>query len=90
VRALINRLDDLFDQGLTLGPQALCAAWSARFEPVGRLVRVQTVSTTIAGRLLEADIQHGLTLATDSGAVDRIPTRDILALTCDDVELSPV
>jgi BirA family transcriptional regulator, biotin operon repressor / biotin---[acetyl-CoA-carboxylase] ligase len=89
-RALVARLDDLYDRGRTLGPGALGTLWRTRFEPLGRLVRVQTASETLTGHLLDADLLDGLTLASTDGPPGRIPALDVVALTYDDDAHSPV
>jgi BirA family transcriptional regulator, biotin operon repressor / biotin---[acetyl-CoA-carboxylase] ligase len=89
-RALIERLDDLYDQGLSAGAYVLCEPWRARFESIGRLVQVQTTSATVSGRLLDADLQSGLTLTSADGPPGLIPTVDVVSLTCADDPLPSV
>jgi BirA family biotin operon repressor/biotin-[acetyl-CoA-carboxylase] ligase len=83
-RALIERLDELYDQGLTHGPQALQESWRARLESIGLRVRVQTTSGVLCGRLLDADLVSGLQMETGDGRDGRIATHEVVALTCDD------
>lgn len=80
-RRLILRLDALYDQGLSSGPDHLTAFWQARFEPLGQRVRVQTSSNVYHGRLVDADLQRGLVLESSPGW---IAAHEVLALSCDD------
>jgi BirA family biotin operon repressor/biotin-[acetyl-CoA-carboxylase] ligase len=92
-RALIRRLDDWYDRGRSLGPDALNPAWRDRSEHLGRMVRVATPSGAYVGRLVDLDLRRGLTLANPgspseadrNGLERRFSVRDVLALTpCDD------
>jgi BirA family biotin operon repressor/biotin-[acetyl-CoA-carboxylase] ligase len=85
-RDLIRRLDLWYDRGLREGPSSLNAAWRGRSEHLGRRVKVTTPSETLSGRLLDLDIQAGLSLgpgeAPDgpAGAVLRVPIASVVAL----------
>lgn len=81
---LIVRLDELYDQGVTRGPDDLTRLWQARFEPLGRLVRVQTASAEYRGRLVDADLQRGLVLDGPRGGTGWIASPEVLALSCED------
>ena len=62
VRDLIRRLDRWYDQGVRDGPSSLSVAWRNLSEHLGRRVRVTTPIQVREGRLLDLDIQRGLTL----------------------------
>ncbi len=69
-RDLIRRLDHWYDASLASGCEILNDSWRALSEHIGRLVRVATPSGTRAGRLVDLDVRHGLTLAGEE-AEDR-------------------
>lgn len=86
-RALIRRIDDWYDRGWSLGPDALNPAWRDRSEHLGRMVQVTTPSGSHVGRLIDLDLRRGLTLAESdqNGRVQQFSVRDVLTLTpCQD------
>jgi BirA family transcriptional regulator, biotin operon repressor / biotin---[acetyl-CoA-carboxylase] ligase len=66
-RDLIRRLDHWYGASLSFGCETLNAPWCARSEHVGRDVRVDTPTGPRAGRLVDLDVRHGLTLALETG-----------------------
>jgi BirA family biotin operon repressor/biotin-[acetyl-CoA-carboxylase] ligase len=80
-RDLLRRLDHWYDAGLREGPSALAPAWRSRCEHLGRPVRVTTATGVFAGRLVDVDLEHGLSLepAPGSGLV-RVPLDAVTAL----------
>lgn len=88
-RALIRRLDAWYDQGWSLGPDALTPAWRDRSEHLGQQVQVATPSGSYVGRLVDLDLRRGLTLTkSDGNGLDRrFSIRDILALSPYDAEI---
>ncbi|OJW17092.1 MAG: biotin--[acetyl-CoA-carboxylase] ligase [Planctomycetales bacterium 71-10] len=83
-RDLLRRLDHWYDVGLRDGPSALAPAWRSRCEHLGRPVRVTTPTGVLAGRLVDVDLEHGLSLepAPGSGLV-RVPLDAVTALAAD-------
>lgn len=79
-RALIRRLDHWYDRGWSLGPSSLDQPWRDRSEHLGRIVRVDTRSGPLVGRLDDMSLRHGLTLRTPAARETRIPVREVLAL----------
>lgn len=65
-RDLIRRLDHWYEASLSFGCETLNGPWCARSEHVGRDVRVVTPTGPRAGRLLDLDVRHGLTLALET------------------------
>ncbi|MDG3008014.1 biotin--[acetyl-CoA-carboxylase] ligase [Paludisphaera mucosa] len=61
-RDLIRRLDRWYDASLREGPSALSLAWRDHCEHLGRPVRVATATGVLAGRLVDVDLEQGLTL----------------------------
>jgi BirA family biotin operon repressor/biotin-[acetyl-CoA-carboxylase] ligase len=61
-RDLIRRLDDCYDRVLSQGPSSLSASWRALSEHLGQMVRVVTPLEQYRGRLVDLDLQDGLTL----------------------------
>jgi BirA family biotin operon repressor/biotin-[acetyl-CoA-carboxylase] ligase len=80
VRALLQRLDHWYGRGCSQGPESLNAPWRDRSEHLGRLVRVETRSGPIVGRLEDLDLRHGLTLSLRPGGMLPVSGRDVLAL----------
>lgn len=66
-RALIRRLDVLYDEGMRLGTGPLALAWRGRLEPLGRDLTLSTASGDVEGRLVEADLIRGLRVAPRGG-----------------------
>jgi BirA family biotin operon repressor/biotin-[acetyl-CoA-carboxylase] ligase len=64
-RDLIGRLDDWYGRTLAAGPEALSGPWRARSEQLGSVVRVVTPSDQVRGRLVDLDLERGLTLELD-------------------------
>ncbi|HWE39076.1 MAG TPA: biotin--[acetyl-CoA-carboxylase] ligase [Isosphaeraceae bacterium] len=79
-RGLIRRLDALYEEGLDRGPGALNAPWRDRLEPIGQPAVAETPTGPVAGRLIDADLRDGLTLATGSGAIRRLRAAEVMAL----------
>jgi BirA family biotin operon repressor/biotin-[acetyl-CoA-carboxylase] ligase len=71
-RELIQRLDAWYDTSRTFGCASLNQSWRDRSEHLGRTVLVTTPTGTRTGRLVDLDVQLGVTLAldarTDTGA----------------------
>ena len=67
-RDLIRRLDRWYDASLREGPGPVSAAWRDLCEHIGRPVRVETASGTIAGVLADVDLRDGLALEPEPGA----------------------
>jgi len=61
-RDLIRRLDIWYEQSLSTGPGVLNHPWRDRSEHLGKLVRVVTRADELRGRLIDLDLDHGLTL----------------------------
>jgi BirA family transcriptional regulator, biotin operon repressor / biotin---[acetyl-CoA-carboxylase] ligase len=92
VRDLVRRLDHWYEASLSLGCETLNASWCARSEHLGREVRVITPAGPLAGRLVDLDVRHGLTLALEEMGPDpdarggrtaplvRLPMAEVLAL----------
>jgi BirA family biotin operon repressor/biotin-[acetyl-CoA-carboxylase] ligase len=89
-RALIRRLDALYEEGLSRGPEALNAPWRDRLEPIGRPAVAETPAGPVAGRLIDADLRDGLTLATGAGHVRRLRAAEVVALSAVDGGPPPV
>jgi BirA family biotin operon repressor/biotin-[acetyl-CoA-carboxylase] ligase len=64
-RDLIRRLDHWYDASQAGGAVVLSAPWRARSEHLGKTVRVVTPSHHFVGRLVDLDLDHGLTLALE-------------------------
>lgn len=79
-RALIRRLDVLYETSRRDGAAVLNAPWRARSEHVGRQVAVSTPTGTALGRLDALDLGAGLRLTTPCGRSRPIPARDVLAI----------
>jgi BirA family biotin operon repressor/biotin-[acetyl-CoA-carboxylase] ligase len=80
-RDLIRRLDHWYDAGLREGPSALASAWRSRCEHLGRLVRVTTTTGVLAGRLVDVDLEQGLSLElAPASTLVRIPLDAVAAL----------
>jgi BirA family transcriptional regulator, biotin operon repressor / biotin---[acetyl-CoA-carboxylase] ligase len=90
---LIRRLDTWYDQSRAQGVGSLNDCWRARSEHIGQIVEVETPSGRLVGRLVDIDMDLGLTLdlgagprreREHSGQVDSTITRlrlaDVLAL----------
>ncbi len=61
-RDLIRRLDGWYEQIKTEGPGVLNGPWRARSEHLGNTVRVLTRNEELRGRLVDLDLDRGLTL----------------------------
>jgi BirA family biotin operon repressor/biotin-[acetyl-CoA-carboxylase] ligase len=79
-RALIRKLDALYDASMQAGPGVLSAPWRARSEHLGRAVVVSTPSGPVLGRLDDLDLRDGVTLSAVGGHPRRIPARDVLGI----------
>jgi BirA family biotin operon repressor/biotin-[acetyl-CoA-carboxylase] ligase len=88
-RELIRRLDRHYAGALALGASALNAAWRSRLEPIGRPVRLATHSGTVAGLLMEADLDSGLTLTAADGRSIRVANAEVLAFDAEAVDTGP-
>jgi BirA family biotin operon repressor/biotin-[acetyl-CoA-carboxylase] ligase len=91
IRDLIRRLDHWYETSRTLGIHMLNPAWTARSEHLDQFVRVSTPGATLSGRLIDLDVESGLTLvlnaapeqpssARDVRSCIRLPLTDVLAL----------
>ncbi len=80
VRALIQRLDALYDHSLRAGASVLSAPWRQRSEHLGAAVVVTTPSGPIAGRLDDLDLCRGLALTGPDGGKIHVPARQILSI----------
>ena len=91
-RELIRRLDSWYETSRTFGWASLNQSWRDRSEHLGRTVQVTTPAGTQTGRLVDLDVQLGVTLAletpTDPGAgaasvaprLCALPLAEVLAL----------
>ena len=70
-RDLIRRLDYWYDTSRSQGAGVLNDCWRARSEHIGRIVRVETPAGQLVGRLIDIDLDLGLTLDFQS-----VPDRD--------------
>jgi BirA family transcriptional regulator, biotin operon repressor / biotin---[acetyl-CoA-carboxylase] ligase len=61
-RDLIRRLDHWYNLILEHGPESLAAAWCRQSEHLGEVVKVETSSARLAGRLVNLDLRFGVTL----------------------------
>ncbi len=64
-RDLIRRLDYWYDTSRSQGAGALNDCWRARSEHMGRIVRVETPAGRLVGRLIDIDLDLGVTLDFD-------------------------
>jgi BirA family biotin operon repressor/biotin-[acetyl-CoA-carboxylase] ligase len=78
-RALIRKLDALYDASMRTGPGVLSGPWRARSEHLGRVVSVSTPSGPVRGRLDDLDLWDGVTVS-GGGISQRIPARLVLAI----------
>jgi len=62
-RELIRRLDSWYETSRTLDCTTLNQSWRDRSEHLGRTVQVTTPAGTLTGRLVDLDVQLGVTLA---------------------------
>lgn len=88
-RALILRLDHWYDQAWSLGPSSLDRPWRDRSEHLGAVVRVETRTGSIVGRLDDLDLRRGLSLTTAEGHVASVASGDIVALAAADATAGP-
>ncbi len=79
-RALIRRLDALYETSRGDGAAALNDVWRARSEHIGRRVAVSTPAGTVLGRLDDMDLWDGLRLTAPDGRAQPIPARHVLAI----------
>jgi len=82
-RDLIRRLDRWYDAVLREGPAALTPAWRRLCEHLGRPVRVATADASVAGLLVDVDLELGLTLQPEPdapAAMARIPLEAVASL----------
>jgi BirA family transcriptional regulator, biotin operon repressor / biotin---[acetyl-CoA-carboxylase] ligase len=90
-RDLIRRLDYWYDTSRSQGSGALNDCWRARSEHIGTIVRVETPAGRLDGRLIDIDLDLGLTLdfvslpdrelcVVSAPRMTRLPLADILAL----------
>jgi BirA family transcriptional regulator, biotin operon repressor / biotin---[acetyl-CoA-carboxylase] ligase len=88
VRDLIRRLDHWYNAGRVGGPDTLNAPWCALFEHLGTIVRIATPAQTVAGRLVDLDLERGVTIAVEPTPLEHgeppelahVPLADILDL----------
>ena len=80
-RALIRRIDDLYDTSERQGASVLNQSWRDRSEHLGLRVDVSTLAGTIRGRLDDLDLTDGLRLTLDDGQSRRLAARLVLAIT---------
>jgi BirA family biotin operon repressor/biotin-[acetyl-CoA-carboxylase] ligase len=77
-RDLIRRLDAWYEQILSYGPGVLNDPWRARSEHLGNMVRVVTGDHELRGRLIDLDLDRGLTLDLETareGVSHAVPSR---------------
>jgi len=86
-RDLIRRLDHWYDASLREGRSPLSSAWRDGCEHLGRPVRVTAASGALTGRLVDVDLELGLTLepepppeATGPVGLVRIPLGAVVSL----------
>ena len=65
-RDLIRRLDVWYEQIMSLGPGVLNDPWRDRSEHLGSMVRVVTCDEKLRGRLIDLDLDRGLTLEVEA------------------------
>lgn len=80
-RALIARLDALYERSRRFGPEMLIRRWSDRGELVGRSVTVETAAGCRDGKLIELDIFHALMLEAADGSRIKVPLHRVLSIT---------
>ncbi|CAN5670421.1 biotin--[acetyl-CoA-carboxylase] ligase [soil metagenome] len=84
-RRLIQGLDRLYGQGLSGDFGPLDESWRSRFEPLGRSVRLETHSgLCLSGRLVDASLERGLTLARPDGDERRINGPDVRSISVEE------
>lgn len=66
-RALIQRIDYYYDEGIRFGPSPMNRAWRERLEPIGRDMRLSTAEGEVTGRLIDASLDRGLLISRDTG-----------------------
>jgi BirA family biotin operon repressor/biotin-[acetyl-CoA-carboxylase] ligase len=79
IRDLIRRLDYWYGAGRNGGPETLNARWASLSEHLGTIVRVVTPVRTFVGRLVEFDLERGLTLAVEHASA-QIALADVVEL----------
>ena len=90
-RDMIRRLDHWYDASRSRGVEILNSPWQAHSEHLGRIVRVETTTGSLKGRLVGIDLRLGLALAiaNQSGQESRdgntlhqtrLPIADVLTL----------
>jgi BirA family transcriptional regulator, biotin operon repressor / biotin---[acetyl-CoA-carboxylase] ligase len=65
-RDMIRRLDHWYDASRSRGVEILNSPWQAHSEHLGRIVRVETTTGSLKGRLVGIDLRLGLALAIAS------------------------
>jgi len=65
-RDLIGRLDVWYERIMSLGPGVLNDPWRDRSEHLGNMVRVVTRDHELRGRLIDLDLDRGLTLELEA------------------------
>ena len=78
-RDLIGRLDTWYERILSHGPGVLNDPWRARSEHLGNMVRVVTGDHELRGRLIDLDLDRGLTLDLES-SLQRVALSNVQAL----------
>jgi BirA family biotin operon repressor/biotin-[acetyl-CoA-carboxylase] ligase len=79
-KSLIQRLDAFYESMLADGPHMLEEGWRSRLEALWKPVYIETASGTLQGRLVDADLRKGLTLADDNGALQGVRGGDVLSV----------
>lgn len=79
-RELMRHLDDHYESARRDGPSRLAAVWRAHLEPLGRDVALSTREGIVRGRLVEADLEHGLRIVEPNGLARTIEHAAILAI----------
>jgi BirA family transcriptional regulator, biotin operon repressor / biotin---[acetyl-CoA-carboxylase] ligase len=85
VRKMIMLLDILYDHVITIGSGYLSRSWRARSEHLGTMVQVVTRDGRLGGRLVDLDLERGLTLelgvsGPSAGETKQVPLESVLSL----------
>ena len=76
-RDLIIRLDHLYEKTIECGAGALSDSWRSRSEHLGKVVRVNTSGGQLVGRLVDLDLDCGLTVDLGRAGSDGSETRQL-------------
>jgi BirA family biotin operon repressor/biotin-[acetyl-CoA-carboxylase] ligase len=83
-RDLIQRLDQLYILSRDVGSERLDSSWSSLLEPLGREVSLSTTRGDFRGKLVEADLAHGLSVQGIDGVTRVIEASEILGIDTDE------